>query len=102
MIHHDGLMADAKDLFDGALHILDTKGRDYAPLDDALHEFRETAELLGITPEQVWGVHFMKQVRAVLRFVKDGKLDSEGIESRLGDVVNYAAILRSLHNEKEL
>jgi hypothetical protein len=80
---------------------LETKGKDYAPLDDALHEFRTTAEAIGITPEQVWAVHFMKQVKAVLRYCKDGKLDSEGIDSRLVDVSAYAVLLRAIIYDKE-
>lgn len=101
MTTHSQLLKDAENMFETAMHVLDTKGRDYAPEGDALSEFYGTANLLGITPQQVWAVHFMKQVKAVLRYVKDGKLSSETLESRLTDIINYAAILGSLDTEED-
>lgn len=96
---HDELMQVADALTDDVKKVLDKKGLDYAPRDDALHEFRTTAEALGITPQQVWAVHFMKQAKAVLRYCKDGRLDSEGIDSRLADVTAYAILLTAIIDE---
>lgn len=97
---HAELMDFASALTENALQTLHVKGQDYAPTTDALHEFRTTADALGLTPEQVWAVHFQKQAKAVLRYCKDGKLDSEGVDSRLQDVINYAILLSAIIHER--
>lgn len=97
---HEELMQVAEALTMDVKQVLDKKGLDYAPPEDALHEFRTTAEAIGITPEQVWAVHFMKQAKATLRYCKDGKLDSEGILSRLADIMAYAILLNAIIDER--
>lgn len=97
---HAELMEHAAALMIRAGDTLKKKGLDYAPTTDALHEFRTTADTLGLTPEQVWAVHFQKQAKAVLRYCKDGKLDSEGVDSRLQDVINYAILLSAIIHER--
>jgi hypothetical protein len=99
---HDELMQVAESLTNDVKIVLDQKGLDYAPEHDALHEFRTTADSLGLRPEQVWAVHFQKQAKAVLRYCKDGKLDSEGIYSRLADVMAYAILLTAIIDERTL
>ncbi len=95
-ITHDELLDAAADVMNAALIELETKGADYAPLDDALNEFTTTADRMGLRPEQVWGVHFGKQSAAVMRFCRDGVLDSETLESRITDIIAYAAILYAM------
>lgn len=58
-----------------------------------LDNFYQAAEHNGVTVLQAWGVYFYKHVSAVWAFVKDGKVESEPIEQRLYDVINYAILL---------
>ena len=75
--------------------IYNRKGRDYT-IDQAdenrLYNFYEVAELTGQTPMQVWSVYFLKHVFAVMAFAKTGKVESEGIDGRLYDIINYAIL----------
>jgi hypothetical protein len=44
-------------------------------------------------------VYFYKHVSAVWRFLKDGKVESEPIDGRLHDVINYSILLLLLVRE---
>lgn len=70
--------------------LLLVKGAEYHDNDDALQNFNEDAEVIGITPVQVWACHFLKQVRVIMRWARTGQDSVEGIESRFDDTVNYA------------
>lgn len=78
-----------------------TKGHDYAGDDDALANFKQAGEKLGLTPEQVWGVYADKHWSAVMTFVKEGDVKSEPIEGRLHDVILYSFLLLGLIAEKK-
>jgi hypothetical protein len=76
--------------------IYDKKGKDYTIGKgdaDRLDNFNMAAENCGVSVRQAWGVYFYKQVAAVFKFVKDGRVESEPIESRLYDVINYCILL---------
>lgn len=81
--------------------ILCQKGKDYSSEEDRNSNFKEIAELIGITPQQVWSVYFMKHVISVMNFVKKGVLHSEPIEGRILDSLNYLVLFRSLVKEKK-
>lgn len=75
-----------------------TKGIEYAGEEDTLADFKEIAEEVGISPLQVWAVYVKKHERAIDSFIKMGgrKTLSEGIDSRVLDVVVYHALLLGL------
>ena len=76
--------------------IYDQKGIDYTRGkgdEDRLDNFRRAAENNGVTFIQAWGVYFYKHISAVWKFAKDGKVESEPIEGRLYDVINYSILL---------
>ena len=78
------------------------KGNDYTRGKgdlDRTDNFKMAAENNGITPLQAWGVYFYKHVSAVWRFLKDGKVESEPIEGRIHDVINYSILLLLLAKE---
>lgn len=68
------------------------KGKDYAPGSDILENFYRVADVTGVSPLTVWGVYVTKHVEAVRAFVMTGKLESEPIDSRIVDIVVYAAL----------
>lgn len=82
--------------------IYDYKGNDYTRGKgdlDRTDNFKMAAENNGVTVLQAWGVYFYKHVSAVWRFLKDGKVESEPIEGRIYDVINYAILLLLLVKE---
>jgi len=83
--------------------IYDKKGQDYTRGKDdldRLDNFKEAALQNGVSIAQAWGVYFYKHVAAVWKFVKDGRVESEPIEGRLHDVINYAILLLLIIKEK--
>lgn len=66
---------------------------------DRTDNFKMAAENNGITPLQAWGVYFYKHVSAVWRFLKDGRVESEPIEGRIHDMINYSVLLLLLVKE---
>jgi len=78
-----------------------TKGHDYAGDDDALANFKQAGEKLGLRPEQIWGVYADKHWSAVMTFVKEGDVKSEPIEGRIHDVILYCFLLLGLIEEKK-
>jgi hypothetical protein len=82
-------------------HILKVKGADYTRHEeDRLSNFKRSAATIGLTPLQVWAVFFNKHVDAIMAFIKTGKTESEGIESRLDDAINYLHLLEALIKEE--
>jgi hypothetical protein len=76
--------------------IYDRKGNDYTRGKgdiDRLDNFREAAAGAGISILQSWYVYAYKHWSAVIRFVREGRVESEPIESRLYDVINYVVLL---------
>lgn len=81
--------------------ILQTKGLDYTRHEeDRLSNFKRSALAIGIDPLQVWAIFFNKHVDAVMAFIKTGKVESEAIEGRLDDIVNYIYLLEGLLKER--
>lgn len=69
------------------------KGHDYTGgSPDTLRNFYKVAGLVGSTPLQTWGVYVAKHLDAIETFMTTGRVASEPIESRLVDVLVYAAI----------
>jgi len=94
----------AKDRFAKCAKLLMTKGKDYAGDQDALSNFKGIAHRLGISKYQVWSVYFMKHVRAIINSIKanpeNPQVESEPLEERITDVINYAVLLEALLKKK--
>jgi len=86
--------------------LLTTKGNDYVGGNktgiDRLRNFYDGAAFLGQTPFQVLGVYFYKHITAIFTFLKKGKVESEPIEGRMHDAINYLLLaLKMVAVEKE-
>lgn len=78
------------------------KGRDYQrATQDILSNFKTGAEKLRITILQDFGVLFNKQTEAIFAYLATGELESEGIEGRMLDVINYTLLLNGIVHEIE-
>jgi hypothetical protein len=76
--------------------LLEKKGRDYASDRDRLSNFKYLAEMLGLTPLQVWGVYCFKHLMALSQFVREGQVASEPIDERIADIRNYMILGQAL------
>ena len=76
--------------------LLSTKGADYASGEDRLSNFKQAANHFGVSPFVVWGIYKNKHTDAINRFCKDGHVESEPIEMRIIDEINYDILLLGL------
>lgn len=81
--------------------LLKRKGNDYTTNDDRLSNFKEVAKLLGVHHNLIICVYLLKQVCAIMTFVRDGKVESEPIEQRIADARNYLGILLASVKEEQ-
>lgn len=83
--------------------LLSNKGRDYGAEYDANQNFHEAADELGdkFSEYDVWMVYFNKHMRAIKRFIREGFVESEPIDARIGDAITYLFILWSMHESEK-
>lgn len=84
------------DHFREICEINEKKGADYASNADALANFKNAGEDLGLTPEQIWAVYAHKHWSAIMNYIKRGKVESEPIEGRIHDAILYLFLLLGL------
>ena len=80
-----------KYILEKALDIMNAKQPEYTNKSiDVLHNFKSTAENIGITPMEVWAVFFNKHIQAILSHAGDPYMhQAEPIDSRYADAINY-------------
>lgn len=78
-----------------------SKGVEYAGDDDALYNFKEDGEDLGLPPRQILAVHLNKHLKAIRYYLRTGKVLSEDIHGRILDARLYLALLDALIVEDE-
>lgn len=84
------------DMLHDVISVLHDKGMDYTQGNlktDRLHAFRTAAETLGLSMEEVWGVYYYKHHSALMRYLKDGKTESEPVDGRIMDMIAYLLLL---------
>ena len=94
------------ELYDEEKKILESKGADYTPNSlDRLQNFKVVAEIVGITPEQVGFVYFLKHVLALASLVEKVEDEtyrpSEPRMDRIKDIRNYALLIEALFRDRE-
>ena len=87
--------------FDGIVTLNKTKGHEYAGDDDALSNFKQSGQAIGITPEQAWAVFAGKHFSAIQSYCREGQVHSEPIEGRVRDLILYGYLLLGLIAEKQ-
>lgn len=75
--------------------IRDSKGASYARATDVNANFKRVAVDLKRHPLEVWAVYFHKHTDAIFGYIQ-GIEESEPIEERIADAVNYLLILLTL------
>ncbi len=68
---------------------------------DRLYSFREIAEDVGISKEQVIYTFIAKHMSAIKRYCREGRVDSEGVRGRITDAINYLMLLSKMVAERD-
>ena len=94
---------DFDNILNKCVEILKVKGEDYTlGTGRRTHNFHTVAEFTGMTPEQVLGVYLYKHVSSLFSYIKSGgQRESEPIEERLCDIINYCLLCSKLISEKK-
>ncbi len=91
-----------ENLFKRCKEITDKKGKDYTKGSiDVLLNFKQGGSELGIPPIKTLGIFMKKHVDAIYHYIKtEGAHESEPIEERIADALNYLVFLKCLIDEK--
>lgn len=93
-----------KDLFLECINTLETKGLDYAGIDDANFNFKNIGRGLNIEPVQVLSVYLLKHVDRLINTIKlnpsNPQPHGESMRESIKDAINYLAILETLLRDK--
>ena len=89
--------------------VLKSKNREYAPGDDALHNFKRAGQMLGQSPESALVGFWAKHIVSILDIVNDlpgpgesmDYLDIDLVDEKIGDAINYLVLLESLIKERK-
>jgi len=92
----DTFLKEHEDLIAKSVDLLKAKNKDYSTDGDPLAGFKKIANDIGISPFQVWAIFASKHWNALTNFAKDGKVESEPIEGRIIDMINYSVLLHLL------
>src|SRR5438874_13156479 len=78
-----------------------TKGKEYSLSgNDVNSNFKRTGADIGLNPKIVLYIFMKKHFDAITNYIKTNKIESEAIESRIADLINYGFILASLIEEE--
>ena len=73
------------------------KGAEYAPGTDRLHNFKQAASLMGITPRQALGGMMVKHIVSVFDLINNEELEQMPVwDEKIGDSINYLILLKAL------
>lgn len=89
--------------FADCIDLIKRKNADYSQGEqkgDRIAAFRRIARDINITMEQAWAVFCQKHWGAVMKYVKDGVVESEGIDGRINDIINYMVLLSAIIADK--
>jgi len=93
----------SKQLDEAAKKIMKAKQPEYTnESEDVLHNFKSSAQMLGLQPMEVWAVFFHKHVQSIMSHAHNPKMDeAEPIRSRYCDAINYLHLGYALMTERE-
>lgn len=85
--------------FTECMEILRRKNADYSQNEqkrDRVAAFKRIARDVGISTRQAWAVFAQKHWGAIMRYVKDGFVESEPLDGRINDMINYLVLLGAI------
>lgn len=95
------------DLIDNVIYsecrkIMKGKGESYSGLKDKLGNFKRTAELADNPILKVWLTFFVKHFDSVCSYVRGEYNDTEPIEGRFYDMINYCCLALGIIKEQAM
>lgn len=85
--------------FANCIHMLRAKNADYSQNEqkgDRIAAFRRIARDIDLPMRKVWAVFAQKHWGAIMRFIKEGRVESEPIDGRIDDLINYSVLLGAI------
>lgn len=89
--------------FTDCIDMLRSKNKDYSQGEqkgDRIAAFRRIARDVDITMKQAWAVFCQKHWGAVMKFVKEGTVESEPIDGRINDIINYMVLFGAIVDDE--
>ena len=89
--------------FAACMTMIRAKNADYSQGEqkgDRIAAFRRISKDIGVSMEKVWAIFCQKHWGAVMKYVKDGILESESIDGRINDIINYCVLLGAIIDDK--
>lgn len=68
---------------------------------DRIAAFRRIGGDIDVSMAKVWAIFAQKHWGAVMKYVKDGQVESEPIHGRINDLINYFVLLGAIVNDQE-
>lgn len=90
--------------FASCIEIIKRKNADYSQGEqkgDRIAAFRRIARDIDITMPQAWAVFAQKHWGSIMKYVKTGSVESEPIDSRIDDLINYLVLFGAIVAELE-
>ena len=92
----DEFLKTCEEQYQLCLAEMKAKGGDYAEETDVFANFYDDAKALDISVYQAIGIHLNKQFRAIRKWLSGTELKSEGIDSRITDMISYLMLLKGI------
>ena len=84
------------------LSIMNSKGLSYSGKEDSLANFKRCAKLADTSVEKTWLTYYIKHQDALCSYIREEYSDSEPIEGRIIDLINYLMLFYAIVTEKKL
>lgn len=88
-----------KEVLVDCFEIMKTKGESYSGLEDKLGNFKRCGKLAGIESKKALYIYLCKHWDSLSSFMRNEYKDSEKIEGRIKDIINYMFLLYALLKE---
>jgi len=90
------------ELLPKCMNIMKSKGEAYSGKEDKLGNFKRCAKLSGTSIEKAWFIYFVKHFDALSSYIRGEYNDSEPIEGRIQDLINYLFLLYGIIKEEDI
>lgn len=81
--------------------VLQSKGKEYALNDmDRLENFKISGRIQSKSAEQALLGYFFKHLTSIITMIEIGIYDTEKVDEKIGDMINYLVLLEALMKEK--
>ena len=80
---------------------MDSKGLAYSGEEDKFGNFNRVGELLKLDRKKVLNVYFHKHIDAIDSYIREEYHDTEPIQGRIFDAINYLLLLSGMIKEDD-